>query len=369
MAKRRNKRRKKAKHANSVARAPQRAGWILPAAGVGLLALAGVAYSLWPRPAVEEPRPAEPDIVDELDAVLSVADVVDPLVSPADPLDDRVAKAAEILEKIPDEIPGAMKVEKYPVDGAKYVFAVCPQLHPVGSYHLKLDQFRKQIRELDREAKLLTTLIPSHLDETSPVYQKIQNDLRMFQESKQILNEIIETQLSEIIQSQKSIYTILCYLADHVGRYDLRPEATTSDLSIDEMAELWKITIRKPLSILENGKEISKNIHDHDMRFYPGAEFMLALNRGILSLQAEDKRLNDRGYDIIHNNLDLPEKERRKAIYDDRENFLVKLIASQENPFQVTKYGAAHNFSDTIAKWNAENSDRKISLVVITPEK
>ena len=96
---------------------------------------------------------------------------------------------------------------------------------------------------------------------------------------------------------------------------------------------------------------------------------MLALDRGIVSLQAEDKRLNDRGYDIVHDIIDLPEKERRKAIYDDRENFLVKLIASQENPFQVTKYGAAHNFVDNVAQWNAENPDRKISLVVITPEK
>jgi len=38
-----------AETANLVARAPQRAGWILPVAGAGLLALAGVAYSLWPR--------------------------------------------------------------------------------------------------------------------------------------------------------------------------------------------------------------------------------------------------------------------------------------------------------------------------------
>ena len=62
--------------------------------------------------------------------------------------------------------------------------------------------------------------------------------------------------------------------------------------------------------------------------------------------------------------------ERKKssdAIHKNREDVVLKKIASQDSSLAIVVYGSGHTWKDNIREWNFDNPDKKFSLIEISP--
>ncbi len=55
-------------------------------------------------------------------------------------------------------------------------------------------------------------------------------------------------------------------------------------------------------------------------------------------------------------------------LHGEREKYLLTKISETTDPIAVAPYGAMHNWTRSVREWNANNSDKKISLIEITPQ-
>lgn len=53
---------------------------------------------------------------------------------------------------------------------------------------------------------------------------------------------------------------------------------------------------------------------------------------------------------------------------DRREDEVLRIITKGWEPLSVVLYGGLHDFRASIKRWNAEHPEKKVSLIVITPD-
>jgi len=273
----------------------------------------------------------------------------------------------EDFVNFPTEIPGVEKVEKFPVEGAKYCLVHIRQRHYVD---FNPNDPVDKILGLNRPTKKVLESINSH---------------------------------------QKSIYEILLYLKqkgttssvylegvdssmlERIRKITLIPEDDELIREVEDLESklkeriIWNVpegyTPEKLIQEYQQKIEAAKKRlagHNERYKYFYGGGLRLVLE-GKIDPRFEDLSLNHKAYEEI-------EKGRLGlAVFDDREDDVLKSIAQGSERLAVVEFGGAHawggkescgenyslagrkSYKDNIAEWNKSHPDKKFCLIEITP--
>ncbi len=232
---------------------------------------------------------------------------------------EKSVRLKERFESFPKEIPGAKRVDKYETPGAKYCLVHVRNIHPLvsGSF---LTQDQRAIASL---------------------YDKLFS-------RKQV---------------QEEIYQILSYLVDNYALREVYQEGITPDkeTSINEFfikGSSWGHYLLSDPT--EDMGSVGRMTAEKRIWIKPAEKKRLTALEllgtfGLPSLQSGRLRLKIDG-------------SRFKKVLDEREGALLSMVSDGQNILPVTVYGAAHDWKNNIEEWNKKHSDKKASLIVVTPK-
>jgi hypothetical protein len=222
-----------------------------------------------------------------------------------------ITEANKYLRAFPEQIYGARKIEKHEDLGAKYC-----------SVHVKQTHFVQagEYVELD-----------------DPVLKKFYED-QIIKPINSVQKDIADILISFISKGRRKIYSEgLCV-------------SNTSSDSVIEYS-IRNAHVAKKLGI--TSEEVMKK--------YPyvgGADYLLSATGKLKLLPADSVELN-----AIANRTKTNED-----ICDNREDYLLDVVVASGEPSSVVVYGGGHDFDDNIKRWNELHSDKKISLIEVTPK-
>src|SRR3989344_67179 len=298
------------------------------------------------------------------------------------------------LDSFPEQIPGAKKIEKYPVKGAKYCLV-----------HIR------QIHDLYFDAQIETGYFLSDADKerTADIQKNIEKILLALSPNAQSsLNIYAEGYWPRRIQESKELReSRKTYCEDWIEKVSTDTSGEFIASSEDESFAIAQLvfkrqTLRDELESLRNRRDSILEKVTQDAIDY-AATYDLRIEekqQEIARVQDELKPLKNRigylwGADtkmffegkacLLPVMTDRFHEERMKGrstrdnlmISDDRENELLRIIANTNAPIAYTIYGGGHEWTDpggrlggedNVQQWNKKNPDRKFSLIEITPE-
>ena len=117
--------------------------------------------------------------------------------------------------------------------------------------------------------------------------------------------------------------------------------------------------------------------YQDEYRYAVSADGLLAAEGKVRLCPAASKETYDAAWEPQVDDLfDKPSAERtsaeqtliRKVIFEDREDAAVALAVSQAEKSIAITYGAAHDFSDAVERWNKNNPNIQIGLVEVSAD-
>ena len=261
-----------------------------------------------------------------------------------------ITSANKKLRDFPDKINGAKSVVKYETPGAKHTLV-----------HLGQTHYIDMGKELSLENIINTDI--RYWNKIKDIYTNINNCQKDIYD---ILTELKEKQNISNVRSEGVMLRDL----DNLDNKEALKEAYFSKLAeLDETGYFLEsikysfsvmnrlkpyVEANKPAPFYTMEKTLKKyNKAKQDFerfRYIGGADILLAMENKLNLLPAETKKAYDNG--------DM----------NAREDALLQIVSKENNPLELTVYGAKHNFKDNIEKWNKENPNNKYSLIEITPK-
>jgi len=269
---------------------------------------------------------------------------------------DEVKGCNNLLVNFPDKIKGAKSIEKYLTPEAKYCMVHIKQSHLIEN------PSKPQFKEI----------------------KEVQNNIYF------ILSDIVQNYRIEKVYDEglTESFALIKNLCANIS-YRVNPLNKARNSNTNEMIFLDKIT-------LEKFKEESPALYNNYLSFQSNkkydAIYRLASEINNLEIVGADdaKALEKANY--MYGRLKkfgffrwLTERKKSfNAIRENREDIFLNIASKQENPLVVVVYGAKHawggefscgkdynrkidSICDNINKWNSNNSNKKFSLIEITP--
>lgn len=272
-------------------------------------------------------------------------------------LNNQETDAERFLRNFPTQIDGARLIKKYDVEDAKYC---------------------------------LVHVLQSHVSDESSFEDYLFLD-------------------KNVVAVQRDIYSITCSLHDTISLDEVYVEGLTENLLPDISAlkgRRFEVSELKGFSELSAEKKVLVSKYYSNLMDSQGA--LRAVLEGLVSARpGESSSIQDQlnlgswgevkpliphlvadYLGIAKRNEIISEDLRDKILYpwfEIREDFVIGSIASRNRPYGVVVYGALHAWGgnkscgpsypigervlleDNIAKWNANNPDRKFSLIEVFP--
>ncbi|MBU0957709.1 MAG: hypothetical protein KKF56_02760 [Nanoarchaeota archaeon] len=221
-----------------------------------------------------------------------------------------VTESNRFLREFPEKIPGARSVKKYEVPGAKDCLVHIGQKHYVslGGWEVEKDPDVKK------------------------VYQEF---------------------IAGVNRNQENVAKIIYHLHDRDKDLEILNEGYFKPLSRK------KINRDYSLGIVHASRKLDedKNVVLKKYPYLPGAELFASL-AGIAKLSpAEDEVIYERA-----------KKGDKEAMYDGREDYVLKKAWEDRKPYSYVVFGSKHDFKDNIDRWNSKKPDKKMSLIRVDPE-
>lgn len=95
-----------------------------------------------------------------------------------------------------------------------------------------------------------------------------------------------------------------------------------------------------------------------------GGVQMVSTKKSFTIKGAERTAAYDRSGKVMN---DPPSAERDRALFEERENALLEIIAEEGDDIATTVYGAAHDWENNVREWNKAHPDKAFSLITLTP--
>ncbi len=158
----------------------------------------------------------------------------------------------------------------------------------------------------------------------------------------------------DLVRTQTDIHFFLAYLSREMGIGTVMLENTT-DKNLEEA-----------LQLTGTKRRLLKNYHRGiiDSTFLGARELVM---KGLLKpLPAEEQSTFELAQKI------LAEKGRESPEFHEAQNQrelkVITKIASSNNKVVPLLFGMNHDFRDMVEKWNVENPNNKVTLIVVTPK-
>jgi len=239
---------------------------------------------------------------------------------------DHCNNASQVKEEIiqedkqfrnfPDKLNGAKEIKKYETPGAKYTLVHLRQKHYADSEDL--------IRAILAEGFSTDKCLP----EARKSYREV-NDV------------------------QKNIYSIL---EDLIGKGMLKEVYREGFFEEKRSLETWH---KLYLNCIDDMKRVG--VKKEEVKFAPGADILLALERKLKIKPAESRELNKKAMDC-HN------EEEYNILKEKREDYIFHQASKEDSSYIFAIYGKEHDFSNNIEEWNKKYPDKKYSLIEIIPK-
>jgi len=256
------------------------------------------------------------------------------------------------------DIPCAGRVEKHGPKEAKKTLVHVRQIHKTNSTQ------EGKLREKAAKHEGLTKLVEDSLQAANATATVCQMDIY------EILDYLSQHGLQNVYQDG------LMDSDDNSEALKRTLEAREKCLTAKARIELYaknKERFRQVLSVEDfdklerNYKIMQESLLKAEGELYlRGASEILAAERKIRLLPAEDKRIHDLASEVLKG--ETGDVERAKQYSNAREDFVLKRFSNSPDEVGCVVYGSAHDFRDNIDKWNQENPLNQISLVEITPK-
>ena len=275
------------------------------------------------------------------------------------------AKSAEdYFRDFPNKLDGSRVIEKIKVDNTRHCLIHIRQTHPTG----KLET-REEIEEDSRE------VMQNVRDTHASIHMILAHMQRLYPQFKLYIEGIPRGMEKEFItkaQQQKKNDQRLRFIERKVEESQTRIEETD--------AMLKKIKKSEPDNLM-----LIRNLEDEMTLLVSQLGLALSRERGLLSDKRETDTLLLSARDfIVSGKIELRGAEDRAAflaaieafdnglkdtrvVQEKREDGLLEIISKDDIAFAVAMYGAAHDWRDTIDRWNSSHPDQKFSLIEITP--
>ncbi|MBI2576806.1 hypothetical protein HYV84_06325 [Candidatus Woesearchaeota archaeon] len=229
-------------------------------------------------------------------------------------------------DDIPDAIPGAKEVIRYPCPDAKYLLVRIKQSH-------------------------LTFESPGDiLDLKTP-------------EKMALLAEALSPFYKELNAVQMDIGTIITYFTKTYGVVNIRAEGVFKDLSREECRNHYMNRMSIVLRDLNIQGVAGIDTAMPDIVYAPGAALFLGMLGKINVLPATHENIQQIAEKVFKG--ELPGSDR--DILLNRELSLLDLVTSNNAPFSLVVYGGEHKFNEVVHRWNEVFPGKTISLIDIIP--
>lgn len=278
-------------------------------------------------------------------------------------------RSLEEFISFPEEIPGADKVEKFPIDGAKKCLVHIRQEHHIDyNPHDSIDKIFEEHKPTKRELERINS------------HQKCIYEILDFLRK----NRFTDSVYLEGIDAET---------LDALGKIHMVPKNEELMREFEDLEQklrqriIWNVPEGyAPEKLIQEYQqkleEVKKSLKEHNekYKYYYGGALRLVLE-GKIKPRFEDLSISDKAY---------KEYERTRKMgfmmMDAREDFILKSIAENREKIAVVPFGGAHAFGgkescgvhynlggrksykDNIAEWNKKNPDKKFCLVEIIPK-
>ena len=261
-----------------------------------------------------------------------------------------VTQANKKLRDFPEKIKGAKSITKYETPGAKYTLV-----------HLRQTHYVDMGEELSLENIIKDDI--GYWNKIKDIYTKINNcqkdiydiltELRENQNVSNIRSEGVMVRDFDNLNNKEALKNEYFSKLAELDKKNYFPESIESCFrTMNHLEKYVKANKPAPFSTTEKTLKDYNNAKQNfeKFKYIAGSDFLLAIEDKLNILPAETLE----AYDTNDNNI--------------REYALLEIISKNNNPLELTVYGAKHNFKDNIKKWNKENPNKKYSLIEITPE-
>lgn len=297
-------------------------------------------------------------------------------------------EANKILKEFPREIPGAWDVLNNDIvitPGAKHLLIHVRQIHAhpfrenTPKENEQLAQVQEQIFRILCHLVDTTGLTNVYAEGTSSKTEADADTVMggiakaskgiselMDDTAKEVLDveiDVLERQIQELrenMESPRSYTDVELKMYESIGvepPSQKTPEEIEKELRGKEADLKEKQEQRSKLGTKKIGYDFSKT---------SACEAIAAERKNVHLKHGEEKEAHRKAGKNIKEEW-FPDKN---LILEDREDALLRRIAEEGDTYSATVYGAAHDWRDTIERWNAEpkKAAEKFSFVQITPE-
>ena len=273
--------------------------------------------------------------------------------------------ANKLLKEFPSEIPGAYEVKKQAVVGAKYCLVHIKQMHDAKNMTPEMKQDINRVQ--DDIYKILSYLIDNcGLSEVydegltlgfEALVEGMSNLERIGEKTHTKHEDLIREKIESLeIESNRTVnYEFKTPEEFNAYKHDLR----------EQIKKLKEIDLPKAVeydgqqALEKVNKKLNKSavgrLIDEERITVKSSETMIA--NALASEVVEEKRMGKNVSDELY----------QQAIFDLREQIVLKIIDINKDSLAVVVYGGAHRFGNDINGWNKENPDKKFSLIEIWP--
>lgn len=246
--------------------------------------------------------------------------------------------AQDFFDSIPENIPGAEKdsVKKKRAEGAKHCFVSIRNTHNLNDYELT-DRVKMLDKYLNNEERKL---------------------LQQFLKSEEY-SQLKEYLITNGEKDEKDIQKILEFLSQN-GAKHISTESYTNDKQ--NLMDLSIESYRGNPQRTDEDKEVIKLQYDSLKKAFGSAVANILLNKDITVHPGEDQRIWKKTGQLIQMRANPAVI---KIAQEEREDAAVTMASKRSVTVQI--FGANHDFSDAVSRWNHGHPNDTMSFIEITP--
>jgi len=263
----------------------------------------------------------------------------------------------------PLKITSSGRVEEFMVPDSAYTLIHIRQLHePIDRkipYEDKnrIENVHKEIAAIIRKLHNDSNLKGIYMEGVdSKLAANLNEYISAERESKRGSLSYLEKSIKE---DERNLLELESRLSDLESRTDISQE------QIDSFKNALE-SLKKAQRILEKSAE-NVAVLRNKMPVSHSTIIDFAMETGLEIRASEIPEIYKRATDIAAMGI-YSGKEFERYVLNDREDSVLALVSSREDPLAIVVYGGRHDFRDNVAFWNSIFPDKKFSLVVIHPK-
>jgi len=252
--------------------------------------------------------------------------------------------AEKALRQFPDRIHGAVRVDKYPVEGARHCLVHIKTFHH--STKGQKDKIRKSFEELRNRG------IDTEFD--------------------------VEKYLELADEYAYLAYENIGKIIDHLRRTIPIEEIYIEGVSVEGEQEIDKLS-KMAAELWEREKEVAAFGEDEESKKVSRIIYYSLLKEtcyGRLKVRGtETRRIMEETDSIMKPEYvdklisgEADRKKDEKMLTEDREDAALEIVSQNGADIAVLPYGGVHSWQDTIKRWNSSNPSRMFCLIEVLPQ-